>query len=128
MIYRETGQFKSSYASDQAIFPVVQDRIFVLLAVAAASYRGGTIHISIVAPAMTDAKVKRMTHERRQRMARISSSASVGCAEVRAGMDDAFLFFWQGDPPFTLLTRESTFCFVDFRKIYEISRKFCLLR
>ena len=36
MIYRETGQFKSSYASDQAIFPVLQDRIFVLLVVAAA--------------------------------------------------------------------------------------------
>ena len=36
MIYRETGQFKSSYATDQAIFPLVQDRIFVLLAVAAA--------------------------------------------------------------------------------------------
>ncbi len=36
MIYRETGQFKSSYASDQAIFPIIQDRIFVLLAVAAA--------------------------------------------------------------------------------------------
>jgi len=36
VIYRETGQFKSSYASDQAIFPIVQDRIFVLLAVAAA--------------------------------------------------------------------------------------------
>jgi len=36
VIYRETGQFKSSYASDQAIFPVMQDRIFVLLVVAAA--------------------------------------------------------------------------------------------
>ena len=36
MIYRETGQFKSSYATDQAIFPLVQDRIFVLHAVAAA--------------------------------------------------------------------------------------------
>jgi len=36
VIYRETGQFKSSYASDQAIFPIIQDRIFVLLAVAAA--------------------------------------------------------------------------------------------
>jgi branched-chain amino acid transport system permease protein len=36
VIYRETGQFKSSYATDQAIFPIVQDRIFVLLAVAAA--------------------------------------------------------------------------------------------
>jgi len=36
VIYRETGQFKSSYASDQAIFPVVQDRIFVLLVAGAA--------------------------------------------------------------------------------------------
>jgi len=36
MIYRETGQFKTSYASDQAIFPIAQDRVFVLLAVAAA--------------------------------------------------------------------------------------------
>ena len=29
MIYREAGQFKTTYASDQAIFPIVQDRIFV---------------------------------------------------------------------------------------------------
>ena len=29
MIYREAGQFKSSYASDQAIFPIVQDRVVV---------------------------------------------------------------------------------------------------
>ena len=36
MIYREAGQFKTTYASDQAIFPIVQDRVFVaLLAVAA---------------------------------------------------------------------------------------------
>src|SRR6185369_4079025 len=34
--YREAGHFKTSYASDQAIFPIVQDRIFVgLLALAA---------------------------------------------------------------------------------------------
>jgi branched-chain amino acid transport system permease protein len=31
MIYREAGQFKTSYASDQAIFPIAQDRWFVLL-------------------------------------------------------------------------------------------------
>src|SRR6266498_1986625 len=31
MIYREAGQFKSTYASDQAIFPIVQDRWVVLL-------------------------------------------------------------------------------------------------
>jgi len=27
MLYRETGQFKSSYATDQAMFPILQDRI-----------------------------------------------------------------------------------------------------
>ena len=36
MIYREAGQFKTSYAADEAIFPIVQDRWFVVLAVAAA--------------------------------------------------------------------------------------------
>ena len=36
MIYREAGQFKSTYASDQAIFPILQDRLFVLALVAAA--------------------------------------------------------------------------------------------
>ncbi|NNG02482.1 MAG: branched-chain amino acid ABC transporter permease [Inquilinus sp.] len=29
MFYREAGQFKTSYAADQAIFPILQDRIFV---------------------------------------------------------------------------------------------------
>jgi branched-chain amino acid transport system permease protein len=36
VIYREAGQFKSTYASDQAVFPIRQDRIVVGLAVAAA--------------------------------------------------------------------------------------------
>src|SRR5437870_8237844 len=36
MIYREAGQFKTSYASDQAIFPIVQDRVIVALAVVGA--------------------------------------------------------------------------------------------
>jgi branched-chain amino acid transport system permease protein len=36
VIYREAGQFKTSYAADQAIFPIVQDRIVVgLVAVVA---------------------------------------------------------------------------------------------
>ena len=30
MIYRETGQFKTSYASDQQLFPILQDRWFVI--------------------------------------------------------------------------------------------------
>src|SRR6201985_3661418 len=36
MLYRETGQFKTSYATDMAIFPIRQDRIalWILLAVA----------------------------------------------------------------------------------------------
>ncbi len=34
MLYREVGQFKASYAADQAIFPIAQDRWFALLVVA----------------------------------------------------------------------------------------------
>jgi branched-chain amino acid transport system permease protein len=30
MLYREVGQFKTSYAADQAIFPIAQDRWFVI--------------------------------------------------------------------------------------------------
>ncbi|MET0852135.1 MAG: branched-chain amino acid ABC transporter permease [Candidatus Rokuibacteriota bacterium] len=37
MIYREAGQFKTSYASDQAIFPIVQDRWAAGLLLAAAA-------------------------------------------------------------------------------------------
>jgi branched-chain amino acid transport system permease protein len=36
VIYREAGHFKTSYASDQAIFPIVQDRVVVALVIAAA--------------------------------------------------------------------------------------------
>src|SRR5436853_2691731 len=36
MIYREAGQFRTSYASDQAIFPIPQDRWFVGLTTVAA--------------------------------------------------------------------------------------------
>ena len=36
MLYREAGQFKTSYSADQMIFPILQDRIFVILAVVAA--------------------------------------------------------------------------------------------
>ena len=31
MFYREAGQFKSTYQSDQAIFPISQDRWFIAL-------------------------------------------------------------------------------------------------
>jgi len=37
VIYREAGQFKSTYASDQAIFPIAQDR-WVVLALAAVAF------------------------------------------------------------------------------------------
>ena len=30
MFYRESGQLKSSYPADQAIFPIAQDRWFVI--------------------------------------------------------------------------------------------------
>ena len=36
MFYREVGQFKTSYAADQALFPIRQDRIGMLLILAAA--------------------------------------------------------------------------------------------
>jgi branched-chain amino acid transport system permease protein len=36
MIYREAGQFKTTYAADQAIFPIVQDRVLVALGLLAA--------------------------------------------------------------------------------------------
>ena len=39
MIYREAGQFKSSYASDQAVFPIRQDRVVLALALVAAPMR-----------------------------------------------------------------------------------------
>ncbi len=34
MIYRENGQFKTSYAADQQIFPIAQDRLAILFIVA----------------------------------------------------------------------------------------------
>ena len=42
MLYREVGQFKTSYESDGAIFPIAQDRWFivVLIAFAFALVRG----------------------------------------------------------------------------------------
>src|SRR5260370_13113170 len=36
MLYREAGQFKTSYVDDQAIFPILQDRIFVAVILAVA--------------------------------------------------------------------------------------------
>ena len=36
MFYRETGQLKASYAADQAVFPIVQDRWFIAFVLAVA--------------------------------------------------------------------------------------------
>ena len=38
MIYRENGQFKTSYRADQQIFPISQDRLVILLLVAFAAF------------------------------------------------------------------------------------------
>ena len=38
MLYREVGQLKASYAADQAIFPIAQDRWLMLAALAAAFF------------------------------------------------------------------------------------------
>ena len=37
MLYREAGQFKTTYADDQAIFPIIQDRVIAVAIVVAAS-------------------------------------------------------------------------------------------
>jgi branched-chain amino acid transport system permease protein len=36
MLYREAGQFKTSYAADQAVFPIIQDRWFIAAVIAVA--------------------------------------------------------------------------------------------
>jgi branched-chain amino acid transport system permease protein len=36
MLYREAGQFKTTYVADQQIFPILQDRLFVLAVIAVA--------------------------------------------------------------------------------------------
>ena len=36
MLYREAGQFKTNYVADQQIFPILQDRLFVLAVIVAA--------------------------------------------------------------------------------------------
>jgi len=36
VLYREAGQFKTTYGADQAMFPIAQDRVFVLLIILAA--------------------------------------------------------------------------------------------
>ena len=38
MLYRETGQFKISYAADQSVFPIAQDRWFVSLIIVVAIF------------------------------------------------------------------------------------------
>ena len=38
MLYREAGQFKTSYAADMAIFPIRQDRIALALLLAFAFF------------------------------------------------------------------------------------------
>ena len=38
MLYREAGQFKTSYAADMAIFPIRQDRVALALLLAFAFF------------------------------------------------------------------------------------------
>ena len=43
MIYRENGQFKTTYASDQQMLPILQDRVF-MIGVARVRVRRGAVH------------------------------------------------------------------------------------
>ena len=49
MLYREAGQFKTTYAEDMAIFPIRQDRIAlaILLGIAFIGYRKLLDHIHV---------------------------------------------------------------------------------
>ena len=49
MLYRENGQFKTSYRSDQQIFPITQDRIAVALMVAAAFGLASSLSVVVLA-------------------------------------------------------------------------------
>ena len=40
MFYREAGQFKTSYAADQQVFPILQDRLAFLALLAVGVHRG----------------------------------------------------------------------------------------
>jgi len=52
MLYREVGQFKASYAADQAVFPILQDRtglaIILFVAVVLVPYFGNGFFIQAV--------------------------------------------------------------------------------
>jgi branched-chain amino acid transport system permease protein len=55
MLYRENGQFKSTYASDQQMLPILQDRLFMLVLVAFAFIgvpllAGDYLYLSILIP------------------------------------------------------------------------------
>jgi branched-chain amino acid transport system permease protein len=45
VLYREVGQFKTSYQSDEAIFPIAQDRWFVIALIAFAFLADGAPQI-----------------------------------------------------------------------------------
>jgi branched-chain amino acid transport system permease protein len=49
MLYRETGQFKTSYAADAAVFPILQDRIGIA-AILALAFIGVPFRTSGSAP------------------------------------------------------------------------------
>jgi len=66
MLYRESGQYKISYSSDQAIFPISQDRVFIgavlvvsflvvpwLLTLTGGQYWGNAVIIPFLVYAMT---------------------------------------------------------------------------
>jgi branched-chain amino acid transport system permease protein len=50
VLYREAGQFKTSYDADQAIFPILQDRIFVIATIVVAFL--GPVALAAVAPGL----------------------------------------------------------------------------
>jgi len=96
MLYREAGQFKSTYAQDQQIFPIRQDRIaIVLLLVAGAIYflsqQRVTRYYAVEPekiPVPTDAAaIERGAHVAKIRGCRECHADDLGGAAQRYGMD-----------------------------------------
>ena len=58
MLYRENGQFKTSYKADQQIFPIAQDKVLVLAMIAlalAADWLGRAVMLWLASGTRTSA-------------------------------------------------------------------------
>ena len=89
MLYREAGQFKTTYAADQSVFPIRQDRIgiaiillvaFVVVPLLASSFVLSAVFIPILrSVAATGRPADRIC-----RQVSLGTGVSLGSAPIRA--------------------------------------------